>query len=75
MEATWQLELMELSTEGASLFVMIAVGLNQGMQPIAGYNFGAKQIDRVNKVLKLTIMLATAIMTVGFIVVNSSLMP
>jgi len=53
---------------GASLFVMIAVGLNQGMQPIAGYNFGAKQIDRVNKVLKLTIMLATAIMTVGFIV-------
>jgi putative MATE family efflux protein len=53
---------------GASLFVMIAVGLNQGMQPIAGYNFGAKQIDRVNKVLKLTIMLATVIMTIGFLV-------
>jgi putative MATE family efflux protein len=53
---------------GASLFVMIAVGLNQGMQPIAGYNFGAKQIDRVNKVLKLTIMLATGIMTIGFLV-------
>ncbi|HAL64821.1 MAG: MATE efflux family protein [Bacteroidetes bacterium 38_7] len=53
---------------GASLFVMIAIGLNQGMQPIAGYNFGAKQIDRVNKVLKLTIMLATGIMTIGFLV-------
>ena len=52
----------------ASLFVMIVVGLNQGMQPIAGYNFGAKQIDRVNKVLKQTIMLATGIMTIGFLV-------
>jgi Na+-driven multidrug efflux pump len=38
------------------------------MQPIAGYNFGAKQFDRVNKVLKLTILLATGVMTVGFLI-------
>lgn len=38
------------------LFVMIVMGLNQGMQPIAGYNFGAQQYHRVNQVLKLTIM-------------------
>jgi putative MATE family efflux protein len=52
----------------ASLFVMVIIGLNQGMQPIAGYNFGASQFDRVNRVLKLTILLATGVMTVGFLI-------
>jgi len=51
----------------ASLFPMIVMGLNQGMQPIAGYNFGAGQLDRVNRVLKLTIILATGVMTAGFL--------
>lgn len=50
------------------VFVMIVMGLNQGMQPIAGYNFGAKQFDRVDKVLKLTILCATIVMTFGFVV-------
>lgn len=50
------------------VFVMIVMGLNQGMQPIAGYNFGARQFNRVDKVLKLTIFCATAIMTLGFLV-------
>jgi putative MATE family efflux protein len=49
-------------------FVMIALGLTQGMQPIAGYNFGAKQFDRVLKVLKLSIIAATCITTVAFII-------
>ena len=49
------------------LFVMIVMGLNQGMQPIAGYNFGAQQYDRVTKVLKLTIYCATAVTTTGFL--------
>jgi Na+-driven multidrug efflux pump len=52
----------------AVLFVMVVFGLNQGMQPIAGYNFGAKQFDRVNKVLKLTILLATGVMSIGFLI-------
>jgi len=51
-----------------SLFVMIVMGLNQGMQPIAGYNFGANQIGRVNKVLKYTIVMATVVMTIGFLI-------
>ncbi|MBQ7772696.1 MAG: MATE family efflux transporter [Bacteroidales bacterium] len=50
------------------VFVMIVMGLNQGMQPIAGYNFGARQFNRVAGVLKLTILCATVIMTIGFIV-------
>ncbi|MEN6619273.1 MAG: MATE family efflux transporter [Rikenellaceae bacterium] len=52
----------------ASLFLMIVMGLNQGMQPIVGYNFGAKQYDRVSRVLKLTILLATAVMTMAFLI-------
>jgi len=52
----------------ASLFAMVVFGLTQGMQPIAGYNFGAKQFDRVNTVMKLTVLLATAVITVGFLI-------
>ena len=52
----------------AALFVMVVMGLNQGMQPIAGYNFGAKQFNRVTEVLKLTILLAVAVMTIGFLI-------
>lgn len=55
------------------LFVMIVMGLNQGMQPIAGYNFGAQQYHRVNQVLKLTIYGATTVTTTGFLV--GELMP
>ncbi len=47
------------------LFVMIVMGLNQGMQPIAGFNYGARQTERVNKVLKYTIILATVVMFTG----------
>lgn len=50
------------------IVVMIVMGLNQGMQPIAGYNFGARRYDRVNRVLKLTIIYATAVTTFGFLV-------
>ena len=49
-------------------FFMIVMGLNQGMQPIAGYNYGAQQNDRLFHVLKLTIMCAVAALTVGWIV-------
>ncbi len=50
------------------LFVMVVLGLNQGMQPIAGYNYGARQYERVNQVLKHTIFLATGVMILGFLV-------
>lgn len=50
------------------LFVMIVMGLNQGMQPIAGYNFGAQQYHRVNHVMKLTVIAATLVTSTGFLV-------
>ncbi len=51
----------------AFFFVMIVMGLNQGMQPIAGYNYGARQFDRVLRVLRLTVYGGVAVMTVGFL--------
>ncbi len=50
------------------VFVMIVMGINQGMQPIAGYNYGAKNYDRVKEVLKMAIFGATIVTTLGFIV-------
>ncbi len=52
----------------AFFFVMIGMGLNQGMQPIAGYNFGARRYDRVLRVLRLTIYGGVAVMSVGFLI-------
>ena len=49
------------------LIQMSVAGFNQGMQPIAGYNLGARQFDRVTKVLKYTICCATAVTTLGFV--------
>ena len=50
----------------AMIFVMFVIGLNQGMQPIAGYNYGSQQIDRLMRVLKLAMIAATCIMTFGW---------
>jgi putative MATE family efflux protein len=50
------------------LFAMIVMGFNQGMQPIAGYNFGAGQYDRVTEILKKTIFMATSALTLGFLI-------
>lgn len=50
------------------MFVMIVMGLNQGMQPIAGYNYGAGLVSRVQEVLKLTVLFATIITTTAFII-------
>ena len=49
-------------------FVMVVIGINQGMQPIAGFNFGAKHYTRLNQVLKYAITIATGIWIMGFIV-------
>ena len=50
----------------AMIFVMFVIGLNQGMQPIAGYNYGAQQYDRMMRVVKLSIITAVCIMLTGW---------
>ena len=49
-------------------YVMIVMGFNQGMQPIAGYNYGAKLYDRVLKVFTLTEIYAVALTTSALLV-------
>ncbi len=49
------------------MFVMIVMGLNQGMQPIAGYNFGARKYSRVREVFTSSVKWATLICAVWFI--------
>ena len=50
------------------MILMPLFGINQGSQPIIGYNYGAKKYDRVKKTLKLAILAATSIVLVGFVV-------
>ncbi len=50
------------------IFIMIIMGFNQGMQPIAGYNYGAKQYGRVMEVLKLTMIWASVMTCTCFAV-------
>ena len=50
------------------MFIMICMGLNQGMQPIAGYNYGARQYSRVREVFWQTAKLATIMTTICFII-------
>lgn len=47
---------------------MIVMGFNQGMQPIAGYNFGARQFDRLIRVLKYTLICGISVTTSGFLI-------
>lgn len=47
--------------------VMIIIGLTQGMQPIAGYNYGSLKFDRVIEVFKYTVIAGTCITTAGFL--------
>ena len=49
------------------MFFMFVMGINQGMQPIAGYNFGAKKYDRMLRCLYLAMFWATAVLTVGWL--------
>jgi putative MATE family efflux protein len=52
-----------------AMFMMVAMpifGLNQGAQPIIGYNYGAERFDRVKKTLELAVLAATGIALVGF---------
>lgn len=52
------------------LFVMPAFGFVQGMQPIVGFNYGAKKYDRAKKTLQISLMLATVVFIIGALVIQ-----
>ena len=49
------------------IFVMPAFGFVQAMQPIVGYNYGAKRYDRARKTLKISLIAATFVFVMGFL--------
>ena len=61
---------MNIVNSIAMLILMPVFGLNQGAQPILGYNYGAKKFDRVLKAYLLAVAAATCVCTLGFILVQ-----
>ena len=49
------------------MFFMFVMGMNQGMQPIVGYNYGAEKYDRMFRCLWLSIAAATGILLGGWV--------
>jgi putative MATE family efflux protein len=48
------------------MIVMIIIGLSQGMQPIVGYNYGARNMERVWKTFRITYIFTTIIAIFGY---------
>ncbi len=55
-----------------SLIIMAMVAVNMASQPIIGFNFGAKAIRRVKEALRLSILAATAVSVVSFLLVEAT---
>ena len=52
------------------IFLMPVFGINQGAQPIIGFNYGARQYDRANKTFKVSASVACLIMTLGWLIIQ-----
>ena len=61
---------MSIGNSIMMLIMMPIFGLNQGIQPIIGYNYGAKNIARVKETFKMGLIIATSICTAGFIAIE-----
>ena len=61
---------MGIITSIAILIFMPIFGIGQGSQPILGYNYGARNYDRVKQTLKLSVIGATGVMSLGFLMVE-----
>jgi len=61
-----------MNIQGAILMMILmpVFGINQGVQPILGYNYGAKKFDRVLRAYISAVIAATSICVFGFIIVN-----
>ena len=56
-----------------SVIIMIMMplqGINQGAQPIIGFNYGAKKIDRVRTAYWLAVRFATIFVTAGWLLIE-----
>jgi putative MATE family efflux protein len=62
---------MGIVTSLQSLVMMPLFGINQGAQPIVGYNYGAQKYDRVRQTLKLAVLGASIIALTGFVIIEA----
>jgi putative MATE family efflux protein len=58
---------MAIINSVAMFIIFPIIGINQGAQPIIGFNYGAKNFDRVKKALKMAVIAASVISTAGWI--------
>ena len=49
------------------MFFMFVIGVTQGMQPIVGYNYGARKYDRMLRCLWIAIAVGTGILLFGWL--------
>lgn len=61
---------MTAVTSISLMFMMPIFGINQGAQSIIGYNYGAKKYDRSKQALVLSIVVATTILVIGFVIIQ-----
>ncbi|MDE5978162.1 MAG: MATE family efflux transporter [Turicibacter sp.] len=54
----------------STLVMMPLIGLNQGSQPIIGYNYGAKKYHRVKEAVKIPVIVATIIVSIGWLLIQ-----
>jgi putative MATE family efflux protein len=56
---------------GISMLLLMPIfGINQGSQPIIGYNFGAQKFSRVKQTLQYALIAASAVVVTGFVIIN-----
>lgn len=73
--ATVEIAAMGIANSVTFLLLMPIFGLTQGMQPIIGYNHGARCIDRVHDAFLLTMKLATAFCVGISVIVTAAAWP
>lgn len=61
---------MTIVSSVSMIFMMPLFGLNQGSQPIVGFNYGAKKYQRVKESVKYAVVVGTIIVTVGWLVIQ-----
>jgi putative MATE family efflux protein len=54
-----------------TIFIMAIVAINMATQPIIGFNYGAKSTQRVKDALRISMIAATLIAVLAFIVIQS----
>lgn len=63
---------MAIITSISTIFIMPIFGVNQGAQPIIGYNFGAKNYTRVKQTYLYSLIFSTIVLTLSFILIQAA---